>query len=164
MGLSGQCHAPAALYPRERTRRYPLNRRLGGPQCRSGHRLQERSFASGGDRTPAVQSVVRYSTILPELPQTVMGLYKSGNLQDYLRTINFWRKTLRCRTFSWFAFIAWCAQIWSIQGWLCLYVHQLSRLPSMFRLENCGTDFDNTWHVLHAITGYPKLALLIFCM
>jgi hypothetical protein len=37
-GLSGQRHAPAALYPRERSRRYPLNRRLGGPQSRSGRR------------------------------------------------------------------------------------------------------------------------------
>jgi hypothetical protein len=32
-GVSGQRHAPAALYPR-----YPLYRRLGGPQSRSGHR------------------------------------------------------------------------------------------------------------------------------
>jgi len=30
-GVSGQQHAPAALYPREKTR-YPLYRRLGGPQ------------------------------------------------------------------------------------------------------------------------------------
>jgi hypothetical protein len=32
-GVSGQHHAPAALYPR-----YPFYRRLGGPQSRSGHR------------------------------------------------------------------------------------------------------------------------------
>jgi hypothetical protein len=31
--VSGQRHAPAALYPR-----YPLDRRLGGPQSRSGRR------------------------------------------------------------------------------------------------------------------------------
>ena len=35
MGLGGQRHAPAALPP-EKTR-YPLYRRLGGPQDRSGH-------------------------------------------------------------------------------------------------------------------------------
>jgi hypothetical protein len=33
MGVSGQHHAPAALYPR-----YPLYRRLGGTQSRSGYR------------------------------------------------------------------------------------------------------------------------------
>jgi hypothetical protein len=32
-GVSGQRHASAAFYPR-----YPLDRRLGGPQSRSGHR------------------------------------------------------------------------------------------------------------------------------
>jgi hypothetical protein len=44
MGVSGQHHAPAALYPR-----YPLYRRLGGPQSRSGHkRLEEKSSAPAG--------------------------------------------------------------------------------------------------------------------
>jgi hypothetical protein len=38
MGVSGQRHAPAALYPRGKDPRYPLYRRLGGPQSRSGHR------------------------------------------------------------------------------------------------------------------------------
>ena len=33
--MRGQRHAPAALYPRGKTR-YPLYRRLGGPQGRSG--------------------------------------------------------------------------------------------------------------------------------
>jgi hypothetical protein len=37
-GVSGQHHAPAALYPRGKGPRYPLDRRLGGPQSRSGHR------------------------------------------------------------------------------------------------------------------------------
>ena len=35
--VSGQQHAPAALYPREKTR-YPLYRRLGGPQGLSRRR------------------------------------------------------------------------------------------------------------------------------
>ena len=34
VGVSGQCHGPAAL-PQGKTR-YPLYRRLGGPQDRSG--------------------------------------------------------------------------------------------------------------------------------
>jgi hypothetical protein len=37
MGMSGQRHAPAALYPLRKDPRYPLYRRLGGPQSRSGH-------------------------------------------------------------------------------------------------------------------------------
>jgi hypothetical protein len=37
MGVSGQRHAPAALYPRGKDSRYPLDRMLGGPQSRSGH-------------------------------------------------------------------------------------------------------------------------------
>jgi hypothetical protein len=38
LGVSSQHHAPAALYPRGKNPRYPLYRRLGGPQSRSGHR------------------------------------------------------------------------------------------------------------------------------
>jgi hypothetical protein len=36
MGVSGQRHAPAALYPWGRTPQYPLDRMLGGPQSCSG--------------------------------------------------------------------------------------------------------------------------------
>jgi hypothetical protein len=54
-GVSGQRHAPAALYPRGKFHRYPLDRRLGGPQSRSGLRgLEEKSFASTGDRTSLI--------------------------------------------------------------------------------------------------------------
>jgi hypothetical protein len=38
MGVSSQHHAPAALYPRGKDPRYPLYRRLGGPQSRYGRR------------------------------------------------------------------------------------------------------------------------------
>jgi hypothetical protein len=38
MGVGSQRHAPAALYSRGKDPRYPLYRRLGGPQSRSGHR------------------------------------------------------------------------------------------------------------------------------
>jgi hypothetical protein len=38
MGVSGERQAPAAVYPRGKDPRYPLYRRLGGPQSRSGHR------------------------------------------------------------------------------------------------------------------------------
>jgi hypothetical protein len=37
-GVSGQRHAPTALYPRGKDPLYTLYSRLGGPQSRSGHR------------------------------------------------------------------------------------------------------------------------------
>jgi hypothetical protein len=39
MGVSGQRHAPAALYPWGKDPRYPLYTRLGGPQSRSSFNL-----------------------------------------------------------------------------------------------------------------------------
>jgi hypothetical protein len=51
-GVSGQRHAPAALYSQGKDPRYPLYRRLGGPQSRSGHRgYRKNPFASAEDRT-----------------------------------------------------------------------------------------------------------------
>jgi hypothetical protein len=43
MGVSGQLHEPATLYLRGKDPRYPLYRRLGGPQSRSGHRGYKKS-------------------------------------------------------------------------------------------------------------------------
>jgi hypothetical protein len=63
MGVSGQYHAPAALYPRGKNPRYPLDRMLGGPpEPVWMQRLEEKSSASVGDQTPVVQSVVRHYT------------------------------------------------------------------------------------------------------
>jgi hypothetical protein len=63
MGVSGQHHVPAALYPWGKDLRYPLDRRLGGPQSPVWtQRLEEKSSASVGDRNPVVQSVVRHGT------------------------------------------------------------------------------------------------------
>jgi hypothetical protein len=62
-GVSGQRHAPAALYPWGKDPQYPFDRRLGGPQSWSGSRgYRKKSFASAGDRTPIAQSVVRHYT------------------------------------------------------------------------------------------------------
>jgi hypothetical protein len=36
--------------------KYPLYKRLGGLQSRSGHRLEEKSFAPAGDRTLIARS------------------------------------------------------------------------------------------------------------
>jgi hypothetical protein len=48
--------------PTGKGHRYPLDRRLGGPQRCPGQRLEEKSFASARDRTVVVQSVVRHYT------------------------------------------------------------------------------------------------------
>jgi hypothetical protein len=42
-GVSNHRHAPAALYPRGKDPRYPLDKRLGGPQSWSGHGLDGKS-------------------------------------------------------------------------------------------------------------------------
>jgi hypothetical protein len=47
---SGQLHTPAALPPGKRPR-YPLERRLGGPQNRSGRRVEEKIVGPTGTRT-----------------------------------------------------------------------------------------------------------------
>jgi hypothetical protein len=61
MGVSGQNHAPATLYPRGKDLPVPTVQEAGwapGPVWTQG--LEEKSSASDGDRTPVVQSVVRY--------------------------------------------------------------------------------------------------------
>jgi hypothetical protein len=53
MGVSGQRHAPAALYPW-----YPLYKEAGwAPEPVWTQRLEEKPSASVGDQTPVVQSV-----------------------------------------------------------------------------------------------------------
>jgi hypothetical protein len=78
MGVSGQHHAPATLYPRGKDPRYPLYRRLGWTQ-----RLDEKSSVSVGDRTLFV--------ILTELTQlrihvsTQHNRYKSSTKNQQWR-------------------------------------------------------------------------------
>jgi hypothetical protein len=58
MEMNGQLHAPAALPP-GKEHRYPLDRRLGGPQSRSGHSGEEKNsnMAPAENQTPVVQIV-----------------------------------------------------------------------------------------------------------
>jgi hypothetical protein len=57
MGVCGQHHAPAALYPREKD---PIVQEVGrAPDPVWTQRLEEKSSVSVGDRTPVIQSVVR---------------------------------------------------------------------------------------------------------
>jgi hypothetical protein len=60
MGVSGLRHAPATLYPR-----CPLDRRLGGPQSRSGLIGQRKNFCLCRESnldSPVVQTIARHYT------------------------------------------------------------------------------------------------------
>jgi hypothetical protein len=50
MGVSGQFHVPAAL-PAEKKAPYPLDRRLGRAQSRSGHCAEEKNLSLLGVET-----------------------------------------------------------------------------------------------------------------
>jgi hypothetical protein len=63
MGVSGQCHAPAALLPPGKGPPVPIGQEAGwAPEPVWTQRLQEKSFAPAGNRTPVVQPVVRHFT------------------------------------------------------------------------------------------------------
>jgi hypothetical protein len=63
MGVSGQRHAPAALYPGEKGTPVPIGQEAGwAPEPVQTQRIKEKSSASVGDRTPVVQSVVSHYT------------------------------------------------------------------------------------------------------
>jgi hypothetical protein len=62
-GVSGQHHAPVALYPPGKEPPVPTVQEAGwAPEPVLTQRLEEKSSGSVGDRTPAVQSVVRHYT------------------------------------------------------------------------------------------------------
>jgi hypothetical protein len=50
------CFMPQPLYPRGKSPRYPLDRRLGGPQNRSGWHGEEKILAPTGTPTPNLLS------------------------------------------------------------------------------------------------------------
>jgi hypothetical protein len=63
MGVSGQRHAPAALYPRGKDPPVHTVQEAGwAPEPVWTQRLEEKSSAYVGDRTPIVQPVVRHYT------------------------------------------------------------------------------------------------------
>jgi hypothetical protein len=58
MAVVSQLQVPNAKTP-EKIPRYSLDRRLGGPQNRSGRYGEEKHLAPAGNLTPAVQPVAR---------------------------------------------------------------------------------------------------------
>jgi hypothetical protein len=65
---------PRPLYPQGKSPRYPLDRRLGGPQSRSGRSGEEKnSKPLPGLEPPVIQPVVQlYTAELSQLPSTVV--------------------------------------------------------------------------------------------
>jgi hypothetical protein len=64
MEVSGQLHAPAAFL-KEKSSWYPLDKRLGGPQSRSGRGGEEKNsqpLPESNPRTPIVQPVAQRYT------------------------------------------------------------------------------------------------------
>jgi hypothetical protein len=65
---------PRPLYPRTKSPWYPLDRRLGGPQNRSGRLGEEKNLAPTGTRTPTPRPTSRsqslYRLSYPGLPET----------------------------------------------------------------------------------------------
>jgi hypothetical protein len=63
MGVSGQRHAPAALLPPGKEPPVPIGQEAGwAPEPVWTQRIEEKSFAPAGDRTPVVKPVVRHYT------------------------------------------------------------------------------------------------------
>jgi hypothetical protein len=84
MGVSGQLHALADL-PQGKSPRYPLDRRLGGPQSRYGRCGEEENLAPAGNRTPAVQPVAiptELSRLLSEMDTKSMII-----VADFLQNV-----------------------------------------------------------------------------
>jgi hypothetical protein len=73
---------PRAFFVPGKDSRYPLDRRLGGPQIWSGQRLEEKSFAFAGDRTAVVHAVVT------TLYSSVFLIYTIYYIKRLLRTLN----------------------------------------------------------------------------
>jgi hypothetical protein len=76
MEVSGQLHAPA-LYPKGKSPRYPLGRRLGGPQSRSGCDGEEKnSQPMSRLEPPIIQPAVQgYATELSRLLAKIIIIF-----------------------------------------------------------------------------------------
>jgi hypothetical protein len=62
--VSGQLHVSAALPP-EKDPQYPSDRKLGGPQSRSGRCREEKIFDHSGTQTPTYRSFSPYLVPIP---------------------------------------------------------------------------------------------------
>jgi hypothetical protein len=82
MRVSGQHHAPAALYPQGKDFRYPLYRRLGGPQRRSGHRSLPENLGAVSD-----EHIERFHQDISSTEKRYQGKWSLSMLADYCWTL-----------------------------------------------------------------------------
>ena len=120
MGMRGQRHAPAALYPREKTW-YPLYRMLDGPQGRSGQ-VRKISPSPGFD-SQTVQPVARRCTHYATRPTVAGYRYVFVSffvLQKRKQILKPW------------------SEVWR-KWWLCLAVDMRSKFSIKFKEleQNC---------------------------
>jgi hypothetical protein len=82
---------PLMLYPQGRSPRYPLDRRLGGPQSQSGHREEEKNLTLSGiePRPPA------HSSLLYQLEQSCLTLINSAENNLMRRTKSKFRRVIK---------------------------------------------------------------------
>jgi hypothetical protein len=72
--VTGQLHATAALPP-GKSPRYPLDRKLGGPQNRSGRRGEEKILEPTGTQNPPARSRSLYGLRYPVSQSTAVGVF-----------------------------------------------------------------------------------------
>jgi hypothetical protein len=84
MGVGGQRHAPAAVPPGKT--RYPLYKRLGGPQGRSGR--MRKNPAPAEIRSPPVASGYTDWATLAHILQTILHRHYGGLHVTYVNLIS----------------------------------------------------------------------------
>jgi hypothetical protein len=90
MGVSGQRHAPAALLPPGKGAPVPTVQEAGwASEPVWTQRLEEKSFAPAGDRTPIARSSSPSSdTILPELPRLHDEVRETNEISKRKKFVN----------------------------------------------------------------------------
>jgi hypothetical protein len=131
MEVSGQLHAPA-VYLQGNSPWYPLDRRLGRPQSRSGRGGEEKNFRESNPRTPIVQPIAQRYTDW------------AINVQNYLRCLS--KKLWACYCPSYSNLWPRIDSISALEGWKSLVAKEGGEeLPSSFPedlqlLQNSGLD------------------------
>jgi hypothetical protein len=75
---------PLPLYLRGKSPRYPLDRRLGGPQSRYGRRGEEKILDPTGTRTPNPRSSSPWPVAIPTTPSRLLYAYIGAGIA-YIR-------------------------------------------------------------------------------
>jgi hypothetical protein len=150
MGVCGQRHTPAVLYPRGKNPQYPLYRRHGGPQSRSGHK--------GYRRNPLPLPGIKPRS--PSCPVHSQTLYWLSYLADlsYNYMLEFIYRNHNKLLESWSTdgifSLQFCFQKTMIQ-YIITYVHRHWEWNNLNHSERkiCGVIFLCTW-VENSQPGY----------